>query len=257
MQIKTIGLLGGIGWASTAEYYRVINEMAAARAGDAHSARIILHSMNQHDFTSRAASADPKAIIDFLAAQVAGLKAGGADCFLLCANGAHRFAPALLPLVDLPFISIVDATAAQVNASGLRKVGLLGVKQTMAGRFYHDRLEAAGISVLTPAPAEQETLHDIIYSELVQNRITASSRRIFVDSIELLAREGAEGCILGCTEIPLLIKPADVTIPVFDTMTIHCQAAVDFAFGDGALAALLPPGHAASLSHLPEILDQL
>ena len=232
MQTKTIGLLGGIGWASTADYYRVLNEMVAERLGDAHSARVVLHSMNQHDFTSRAASADPAGIITFLAEQVARLKAGGADCVLLCANGAHRFAPALLPLIDLPFISIVDATAQQVTASGVRRVGLLGVKQTMAGRFYHDKLEACGIEVMTPSPAEQEIIHAIIYSELVQNRITQASRRIFVDVIAGLAGQGAEGCILGCTEIALLIKPADVAIPVVDTMTIHCQAAIAFAFGD-------------------------
>ena len=234
MQTKTIGLLGGIGWASTADYYRVLNEMVAQRSGDAHSARVVLHSMNQHDFTSRAANADPAAIITFLAQQVARLKAGGADCVLLCANGAYRFAPALLPLIELPFISIVDATAQQVRASGVRRVGLLGVKQTMAGRFYHDKLEACGIEVMTPSPAEQEIIHAIIYSELVQNRVTQASRRIFVDVIARLAQQGAEGCILGCTEIPLLIKPADVAIPVFDTMTIHCQAAIAFAFGDDA-----------------------
>ena len=232
MQTKTIGLLGGIGWASTADYYRVINDMVAAREGDAHSARLIVNSMNQYDFTSRAANADAHEIIAFLAAQVAQLKAGGADCFLLCANGAHRFAPALLPLVDLPFISIVDATAQQVAASGVRKVGLLGVKQTMAGRFYHDRLEALEIEVVTPSPAEQETIHDIIYSELVQNRMTDASRRVFVDVIDRLAQQGVEGCILGCTEIPLLIKSGDVGIPVFDTTAIHCRAAVDFAFSN-------------------------
>jgi aspartate racemase len=230
MQTKTIGLLGGIGWASSAEYYRILNEMVAAREGDAHSARLILHSMDQHDFTSRAANTDPQAIIDFLATQVAQLKAGGADGFLLCANGAHRFAPALLPLIDLPFISIVDATARAVSASSVRKVGLLGVRQTMAGRFYHERLEASGIEVLTPSPAEQDIIHAIIYSELVQNRITEASRRVFVELISKLAQQGAEGCILGCTEIPLLIKQTDVAIPVFDTMAIHCRAALDFAF---------------------------
>lgn len=232
MQTKTIGLLGGIGWASSAEYYRILNEMVAAREGDAHSARLLLHSMDQNDFTSRAASTDPHAIIAFLAAQVAQLQAAGADCFVLCANGAHRFAPALLPLVALPFISIVDATARAVAASGVRKVGLLGVKQTMAGRFYHDKLEAGGIEVLTPSPAEQDIIHDIIYTELVQNRMTEDSRRVFADIIAGLAQRGAQGCILGCTEIPLLIKPHDVAIPVFDTMAIHCRAIVDFAFGD-------------------------
>jgi aspartate racemase len=226
---KTIGLLGGIGWASTAEYYRMINEMVAARLGDQHSARIVLQSMDQFDFTSRAAEADPQAIVRFIVEQAARLKAGGADFFMFCANGAHRFAPAVLPLVDLPFLSIVDATAVQVQASGLRTVGLLGVKQTMAGRFYHDRLAAHGIDTVTPSAADQETIHNIIHSELVQNRMSDASRRVFVDIIAGLAQQGAEGCILGCTEIPLLISQEDVAIPVFDTTRIHCGAAVTFA----------------------------
>jgi aspartate racemase len=229
MQIKTIGLLGGIGWASTAEYYRIINELVAAREGDRHSARIVLQSMDQFDFTSRAAAADPQVIVGFIAEQVARLKAGGADFFMFCANGAHRFAPAVLPLVDLPFLSIVDATAAQVRASGIQKVGLLGVKQTMAGRFYHERLALHGIDVITPSAADRETIHDIIYGELVQNRISNASRGVVVDIIASLAQQGAEGCILGCTEIPLLIGPADVEIPVFNTTQIHCDAAVEFA----------------------------
>lgn len=232
MQTRTIGLLGGIGWASTAEYYRIINELVNARAGDAHSARIVLHSMDQYDFTSRAG--DPDLIAPFLAAQVAGLKAGGADFFLFCANGAHRFVPKLLPLVDLPFLSIVDATAARVQVSGLRKIALLGVKQTMAGSFYHDRLAAHGIETVTPSAAEQEEVHDIIYRELVHNRITDASRRRFVDIIDALARQGAQGCILGCTEIPLLVGQADVAIPVFDTTRIHCEAVVALALGEHA-----------------------
>lgn len=230
MQVKTIGLLGGIGWASTAEYYRLINEMVAARAGDGHSARIVLQSMNQHDFTSRAASANPHEITDFIVEQGARLKAGGADFFLICANGAHRFAAHVTPRIALPFISIVDACAERVRAAGISKVGLLGVKQTMAGSFYHERLALHGVEALTPPPAVQDTLHDIIYSELVQNRIRDTSRRIFVEAIEALARQGAEGCILGCTEIPLLIGPGDAQVPVFDTTRIHCEAAVAYAF---------------------------
>ncbi|WP_181259195.1 aspartate/glutamate racemase family protein [Pseudoduganella armeniaca] len=235
MQTRTIGLLGGIGWASSAEYYRIINELVVQREGDAHSARIVLHSMDQYDFTSRAA--DPPAIVPFLAAQVARLQAGGADFFLFCANGAHRFVPALLPLVDLPFVSIVDATAARVHASGLRKVALLGVKQTMAGSFYHERLAAHGIETITPSPAEQDEVHDIIYRELVHNRITDASRGRFVDIIGRLALEGAQGCILGCTEIPLLVGQADVAIPVFDTTRIHCEAAVALALGGNPMPA--------------------
>ena len=230
MQQRTIGLLGGIGWASTAEYYRIINERVAAREGDGHSARIVLQSMDQFDFTSRAASADPQEIVQFMAEQVSRLKAAGADFFLICANGAHRFVPALLPLIDLPFLNLVDPTAAQVQASGIRKVGLLGVKQTMAGQFYHERLALHGIEVVTPSAADQEIIHEIIYRELVQNRICDASRRVFVDIIARLALVGAGGCILGCTEIPLLIAQGDVDIPVFDTTEIHCAAAVAHAF---------------------------
>jgi aspartate racemase len=230
MQTKTIGLLGGIGWASTAEYYRIINDMVARREGPHHSARVVLQSMDQFDFTSRAASDDPGEIVRFIVSQVERLKAGGADFFLFCANGAHRFAPTVLPLVDLPFVSIVDATAEQVAASSMRKVGLLGVKQTMTGSFYHERLAAHGIEVLTPSDAEQDTVHDIIYRELVHNRLCDESRRVFIDIIHRLARQGAQGCILGCTEIPLLVKATDVDIPVFDTTLIHCTAAVARAF---------------------------
>ncbi len=230
MQTTTIGLLGGIGWASTAEYYRILNTLAAARMGDAHSARIVMLSMNQFDFTSRAAQPSPAAIEQFLVEQVGRLQAAGADFFLLCANGAHRFAPAVLARTALPCISIVDATASQVQAAGIAKVGLLGVRQTMAGTFYHDSLAARGIAVVTPDAHDQDTVHDIIYSELVHNRITEASRAQFLRIIGKLADAGAQGVILGCTEIPLLITQADLALPVFNTTDIHCQAALARAF---------------------------
>jgi aspartate racemase len=230
MQTRTIGLLGGIGWASTAEYYRILNQMAAQRLGDAHSARIVMLSMDQFDFTSRAAHAAPDLIEQFLVAQVARLKAAGADFFLLCANGAHRFAPAVISQADLPFISIVDETAKRVQASGIGKVGLLGVRQTMSGTFYHDSLAARGIAVVTPDAEDQETLHGIIYAELVHGRVTQASRGVLVRIIGKLAAAGAQGVILGCTEIPLLISQDDVAVPVFNTMEIHCEAAMALAF---------------------------
>ncbi len=230
MQTRTIGLLGGIGWASTAEYYRILNQMAALRMGDAHSARIVMLSMDQFDFTSRAAHGSPDSIEQFLVAQIARLKAAGADFFLLCANGAHRFAPAVMAQADLPFISIVDETAKRVQASGIGKVALLGVRQTMSGTFYHDSLAARGIEVVTPDAADQETLHEIIYAELVQGHITAHSRGVFVGIIGKLAAAGAQGVILGCTEIPLLVPQDAVKVPVFNTMEIHCEAAMALAF---------------------------
>jgi aspartate racemase len=227
--MKTIGLIGGIGWASTAEYYRLINERIGQRLGVAHSAKIVLFSLDQFDFTSRAAQADPAPIHDFLVGEGVRLKAAGADFFLFCANGVHRFADNLIPRIGLPFVSIVDETAKRVQASQLKKVGLLGVKQTMAGRFYHERLEACGVQTLTPPPRDQELIHEIIYSELVHNRMSPESRAVFVRIIKDLENAGAGGVILGCTEIPLLIGQHDVDIPVFNTTEIHCDAAVAFA----------------------------
>ncbi len=198
--------------------------------GIAHGARIVMTSLNPYDFTSRAAQDDPRAIEDFLVHEGARLKAAGADFFLFCANGAHRFVDAVVPRISLPFVSIVEETAKQVRASLIKKVGLLGVRQTMSGRFYHERLAACGVEVVTPSPADQDQIHEIIYTELIHNRITAASRTVFLRIIEDLARAGAGGVILGCTEIPLLISPGDVAIPVFNTLEIHCQAVVAYAF---------------------------
>ncbi len=232
MQTKTIGLLGGIGWASSAEYYRLLNQMAAQRMGDAHSARIVMLSLNQSDFTSLAAHDSPAAIEAFLVAQIARLQAAGADFFLLCANGAHRFAPAVMARAALPLLSIVEATAERVQAAGIGTVGLLGVRQTMAGTFYHASLAARGIAVLTPDAADQDTLHDIIYAELVQGRITARSRAIVAGLIAKLVAAGAQGVILGCTELPLLIAQDDASVPLFNTTLIHCEQAMAHACGD-------------------------
>ncbi|MGK5060624.1 aspartate/glutamate racemase family protein [Janthinobacterium sp. LB2P49] len=229
MQHKTIGLIGGIGWASTLEYYRLLNEMLVARIGPAHSARIMLVSMDQADFVAHAAQPDSHAIEQFLIGEGQRLQGMGADFFLLCANGAHRFAPAVVPRIGLPFISIVEETAKRVQQSGVRKVGLLGVKQTMAGGFYHRALEQCGIATVTPEAADQEILHEIIYTELVQNIFTDASRKIFLGIIEKLRLQGVQGVILGCTEIPLLIQQGDVDLPLFNTTAIHCEAAVAFA----------------------------
>ena len=232
MQNKTIGLIGGIGWASTLEYYRLLNEMLVARIGPAHSARILLVSIDQADFVAHASQPDSHAIEQFLVGEGQRLQGMGADFFLLCANGAHRFAPAVVPQIGLPFISIVEETAKRVQQSGAHKVGLLGVKQTMGGRFYHQALEQCGIATVTPDAADQEIVHDIIYKELVQNIFTDASREIFLGIIEKLRLQGVQGVILGCTEIPLLIRQGNVDLPLFNTTAIHCEAAVGFAVAD-------------------------
>ena len=230
MQNKTIGLIGGIGWASSAEYYRLLNEMTLQRRGPQHSARLIMCSLDQYDFTSRAAQADQKAIENFLLQQVDQLKAAGADFFLLCANGAHRFVPAIASRLPLPFISIVDETVKQVQLKGIKKVGLLGVKQTMSGRFYHDKLDDASIETITPELMEQELIHQIIYEELIHNRITEKSRQYFIAIMKNLVATGAEGIILGCTEIPLIVQQEHSEVTIFNTTAIHCEAALEYAF---------------------------
>jgi len=210
----------------------LLNEMLVARIGPAHSARIMLVSIDQADFVAHAAQPGSQAIEQFLVAEGQRLQGMGADFFLLCANGAHRFAPAVVPRIGLPFISIVEETAKRVQQSGVRRVGLLGVKQTMAGSFYHQALEQWGIATLTPDAADQEILHEIIYTELVQNIFTDASRKIFLGIIEKLRLQGVQGVILGCTEIPLLIRQGDVDLPLFNTTEIHCEAAVAFAVAD-------------------------
>ena len=191
---------------------------------------MVVLSMDQSDFVSLASQPTAHSIVRCLVDATARLESAGADFFLVCANGAHRFAAEFLPQVGIPFVSIVDATAERVRASGIRTVGLLGVKQTMAGTFYPEKLAACGVEVLVPPPEDQERIHEIIYSELVQNRITAESREFFVRAMQRLVARGAAGVILGCTEIPLILSQQDVEVPVFDTAQLHCEAAVEFAF---------------------------
>jgi aspartate racemase len=232
MQKRTIGLIGGIGWASTHDYYRLLNEAVVACMGVEHSARIILTSMNQYDFAARVEQTVPQTIQQFIIQEGQRLKAAGADFFLICANGAHRFAADVVPEIGLPFVSIVDETAAHVQRSGIKKVGLLGVKPTMTGNFYHRTLADMGVETIVPEAADQDILHEIIYSELVHNRVEENSRKVFVDIINKLQQRGAEGVILGCTELPLIIRQSDVNIPIFNTTEIHCEAAIKFAFED-------------------------
>ncbi len=226
---KTIGLIGGIGWASTAEYYRLINEMIVNRLGSSHSAKVIVFSLDQFDFTSRANEENHSDIAEFLAAQVAKLKSAGADFFCCVQMGRTDLSPQSFPWLTCPSLGIVEETARAMEKTAIRKIGLLGVRQTMAGTFYATRLAESGIETITPSLASQNIIHDIIYSELVHNRINEKSRDIFVRIIDDLKDSGAEGVILGCTEIPLLINQQQVSLPVFNTTHIHCEAAVEFS----------------------------
>jgi aspartate racemase len=228
--MKTIGLLGGMSWESSLEYYRIINETVRERLGGLHSAQSLMFSFDfaeiealQHQ--SNWAGATAKMIT---AAQQ--VERGGADLLLICTNTMHKMADEVQAAISIPLLHIADATAGRIQKAGLRRVGLLGTRYTMEEAFYRGRLVSRhGLEVIVPPPAERDTVHRIIYDELCLGIIRPASCEAYRAIIENLVEQGAEAVILGCTEIGLLVKPEDSPVPLFDTTLIHAQAAVDFA----------------------------
>ncbi len=230
--MRTIGLIGGMSWESTAIYYRLINQAVRARLGAPHSARIVLHSLDFHDIEPLQQAGDWGAAGAVLADAARSVVRGGADCVVLCTNTMHRVADAIVAAVDRPLLHIADATAQALRRDGHAQVGLLGTRFTMEQPFYRDRLrQAHGIDSLIPEPDERAEVHRIIYDELCQGHIDAASRDCYWRVIAGLIARGAEAVILGCTEIGLLVDQADASVPLFDTARIHAEAAVDFALG--------------------------
>lgn len=231
--IKTIGIIGGVSWASSIEYYRIMNELVRDRLGGVNSAQILLYSIEFGEFSKQERMADKgdwtlmtKTIID--AAQR--LKRGGADFIVIASNTINSLAETVQEKVGLPVLHIADATGAAVRKKGQHTVALLGTKYTMEQPFYRDRLKKYGIKVVIPNEKERDYINAVIFDELCANRIKQESREGFKKIIERLRKEeGAEGVILGCTEIPLLIKQEDVALTVFDTTAIHSEAAVDYS----------------------------
>jgi aspartate racemase len=231
--MKTIGLLGGMSWESTLEYYRIINQGMKDRLGSSHSAQCLLYSVDFAEIESLQHAGEWEALTQAMIDAVKRLERGGADCLVICTNTMHRMADEVQASTPLPLLHIADATAAAVKAQGLHTVGLLGTRFTMQGDFYRGRLERQhGLQVLVPDQAGMDAVHRIIYDELIQGIIREESRREYLDVISELASRGAQGVILGCTEIPLLVGQTDVAIPVFDTTAIHAQAAIDWALQD-------------------------
>lgn len=230
--MQLIGLIGGLSWESTAEYYRILNRGAQARLGGVHSARSLIYSFDfgeiealQHAGRWDAAEA---AMID--AAQR--LERGGADFLVICSNTMHRMAGAIEAAVVPPLLHIADPTGEAIRSAGLKRIGLLGTGFTMEQPFYRQRLvEKFGLDVLVPDAAGRRTVHDIIYSELVKGIVRDESRAAYRKVIAKLIEDGAEGIILGCTEIMLLVGAADSSVPLFDTTTIHAEAALSRALG--------------------------
>jgi aspartate racemase len=222
----TIGLLGGMSWESSAEYYRLLNELVRDRLGGLHSARCVLHSQDFAEIERLQAAGDWDGAGRLLAADARSLQAAGADLLLLCTNTMHRVADAIEAGVDVPLLHLGDATAEAVLAAGIRTVGLLGTAFTMEQSFYRDRLASHGLAVLVPGEADRALVHRVIYDELCVGVVRDESREGYRSVIARLVESGAEGIILGCTEIELLIGAADSPVPVFPTTRLHAEAAV-------------------------------
>jgi len=228
-KLKTIGLVGGTGWVSTAEYYRIINEEINKRLGGLNFAKCILFSLNYGEIDSLSKKNDPAGIYSILQNAADKLINAGADCILICANTLHQFADQLEQEINVPLIHIAQATAKTINAHELKKVGLLGTKQTLEMDFYKSKLKENNIDVIIPGQDDRNFIQQTISNELLKNIFLEKSRARFRMIIEKMQNEGAEGVILGCTEIPLLVKQSDSTLPLFNTLEIHSLAAVDFA----------------------------
>lgn len=230
--MKLIGMLGGMSWESTAEYYRLANELVRERLGGLSSARVLLHSVDFAGIERLQASGDWDAAGAELAAAAGGLEAGGAELLVLCTNTMHKVAGAIEDATTIPFLHIGDVTARAVQDAGLERVGLLATAYTMEQDFLRDRLSAHGLTVLVPDAPDRAEVHRVIYEELVLGVVRDTSRAAYRAVIERLVAAGAQGVILGCTEIELLITQADSPVPVFQTTRLHVTAAVEAALDD-------------------------
>lgn len=230
--MKTIGLLGGMSWESTVTYYRIINEYVQKQLGGVHSAKMVITSGDFAELAAMQERGEWDAAADWLTAQAQALKVAGADFMIIGANTMHKVAPQLKAAVDLPLLHIADATIDALHQAGVTRVGLLGTKYTLTQAFYKDHIAAAGIDVLTPDAAGIETVNRIIYDELCAGQIVPASKAILLDQIAKMQAQGAQGIILGCTELDLLVQSDDVTLPVFDTTEIHAKAAAARALAD-------------------------
>lgn len=227
--MKTIGLIGGLTWLSTAEYYKVLNELVAKRKGGVHSAQIILHSVDFAGIKTLTENNDWEGIAAIICPAAKGLELAGANCILIGANTMHKIYNEVQAAVNIPVIHIADAVADAINKKGLQKVALLGTKYTMQLDFYKNRLNEKGIEVMIPCEKDIEFINRSIYDEFSKNSFLSSTKQEYLRIMNELIQQGAEGFILGCTEIPILIKQDDCSAPLFDTLMIHSVAAVDFA----------------------------
>ena len=228
--MKTIGLIGGMSWESSIEYYRIINELTHLKLGGLHSARSFMVSVDFADVEILQHQDRWAEAADMLIDAAKNLQNAGADFIVLCTNTMHKVASDIQASINIPFLHIADATAQLVKDSGIQKIGLLGTRFTMEEEFYKGRLsQNYGLDVFVPNAQEREMIHRVIYDELVVGKIEPRSRAQYIGIIEQMVGQGAEGVILGCTEIGLLVHPEDSQVPLFDTTRIHAEAAVEYA----------------------------
>jgi aspartate racemase len=237
--MKVIGLLGGMSWESSSEYYRLVNERVKAVLGGFHSARTVLYSVDFAEIERMQADGRWDDAGAELNRAARALEAAGADFVVLCTNTMHKVADRLSAGLGIPLLHLGDATAAAVGAAGIRRVGLLGTGFTMSQPFYRDRFAAHGLDVLVPSAEDRDLVHRVIYDELVLGVVEDTSRQAYREVIARLVEAGAEGVIYGCTEIELLVGPADSPVPTFPTTRLHADAAVDYALGTTSLPS--PP----------------
>ena len=228
--MKTMGLIGGMSWESSLEYYRIVNETVKEKLGGLHSCKCLMYSVDFGVIEALQHQNKWDELTKLMIEAAQNLKHGGADFIVICTNTMHKMAPEIEHFTGLNVLHIADVTGAAISKNQIQKVGLLGTRFTMEGDFYKKRLkDNYDIEVIIPEDADRQIIHDIIYNELCLGIIKDDSRQKYIDIINKLCANGAEGIILGCTEIPLLIKQSDVLIPVYDTTKIHAESAVDFA----------------------------
>jgi aspartate racemase len=231
--MKTIGLIGGMSWESSLEYYRLINQAVQAKLGGFHSAKSLMVSVDFAEIETFQQQGRWSEAAEVLAQAAKNLEDGGADFVILCTNTMHKVAGEIQAHIHIPFLHIADATAQRIQDNGLNQVGLLGTRFTMEEDFYTGRLtQRYGLDVMVPNARQREIVHRVIYDELVKGEIRQASKEQYVEIIEHLVSDGAQGVILGCTEIGMLVQDGDCRVPLFDTTRIHAEAAVEYALSD-------------------------
>ncbi len=233
--MKTIGILGGMSWESTQSYYRALNEGVRAALGGLHSAKICLYSVDFQEIESLQHSGRWVETAEILLQAAQGVEAAGADFLVIATNTMHKVAAEIEAGIGIPLLHIADCTGLQLKANGVRCVGLLGTRFTMEEAFYKDRLsERFGLRVVVPEDDARNEVHRVIYEELCQGELKETSRQYYLSVIDALRQQGAEAVILGCTEIRLLVKPEDTSMPLYDTTALHAQRAVALALDDSS-----------------------